>query len=358
MAEYTAKGTLKRDPNEAKKEPPATPEERAARIAEARAKAQAAKAAGGSAPRPAAAQAAPAGEAVEAAPAEFVAAPVAGDGQLRTAKGTLKRDPNEPKKEPPATPEERAARIAEAKAKATAAKQQREAGGGAALQPAAAAAAAANVTAAPASGVTDADRAERRRIFEIVTRPVPGAAPVLRPITTGRAERTPPRGEVEMTEPMQRVDRLVRSALPDIEIETLTSPLDVVFVIQRGDVLKVLQTLRDHEALQMIYLRCISGVDQMDEGLEVVYMLKSLTLGHSAIVKTLLPLRDPVVDSATPLWAGADWLERETAEMFGITFRGHPDPRNLLLDEDMTIHPLLKAHPLAEIELKQGVNVF
>ena len=45
-------------------------------------------------------------------------------------------------------------------------------------------------------------------------------------------------------------------------------------------------------------------------------------------------------------------------EMFGVVCRGHPDPRNLLLDEDMAIHPLLKAHPLAEIELKQGVNVF
>ena len=68
----------------------------------------------------------------------------------------------------------------------------------------------------------------------------------------------------------------------------------------------------------------------------------------------LLPPEDPAVDSITPIWMGADWHERENAEMFGMTFRGHPNPKHLLLDDDMEIHPLLKAHPLAPIELKQG----
>ena len=54
---------------------------------------------------------------------------------------------------------------------------------------------------------------------------------------------------------------------------------------------------------------------------------------------------------------GAEWAEREVREMFGVEFEGHPDPRNLLLDEDLDIHPLLKSHPLAEIELPQGVDV-
>lgn len=361
MAEYTPKGTLKRDPNAPKAELPATPEERAARIAAARARALAAMAAGGTQRPPAAAAAAnPAVAATETAPAPEVVAPTApADGGLRTPKGTLKRDPNAPKAEPPATPEERAARVAAARAKAEAARRAREAGAAAptaGLQPAAAAAAAA-AAARPATE-TDADRAERRRIFEIVTRGVPGAEPVLRPVVVGRAERAPARGEFPLTEQGERTVRLVRAALPDIEIAVLTSPLDPVFVIRREDVLRVLRTLRDHEALDMKYLRCVTAVDHMDEGIEVVYTLKSLTTKLSCIVKTMLPARDPVVDSVTPLWAGANWLEREMMEMFGVVCRGHPDPRNLLLDEDLTIHPLLKAHPLAEVELKQGVNVF
>jgi NADH-quinone oxidoreductase subunit C len=68
-----------------------------------------------------------------------------------------------------------------------------------------------------------------------------------------------------------------------------------------------------------------------------------------------LPADDKVLETATTVWQAANWLERETAEMFGIRFTGHPDPRTLLMPEDMTdVFPLLKSHPFAEIELLQG----
>jgi NADH-quinone oxidoreductase subunit C len=129
-------------------------------------------------------------------------------------------------------------------------------------------------------------------------------------------------------------------------------------VINRTDVLALMERAKTHPSLDMKFLRSITGVDQMAEGIEVVYQLKSLTTKHAVTVKTLLPPDDLVVDSVTSLWAGANWHERELMEMFGVRCAGHPDPRNLLLDEDLTIHPLLKAHPLADVELKQGVNVF
>jgi NADH-quinone oxidoreductase subunit C len=363
MAEYTPKGTLKRDPDAPKTEAASTPEEKAARVAAARERALAAKAAGGT---PSARPAQPAAsevaaEAVAEQPVAAAAPAAPADGQLRTAKGTIKRDPNAPKTEAPATPEERALRLAEAKAKAAAAKAAREAGGGAAaagLQPAAAAAAAANVAAPGPSGESDAERAERRRIFEIVTRGVPGAEPVLRPVVSARAERPPARAEFALSEEMEDTVRYFREGAAGAEIEVLTSPFDVVLVVDRGDLLKVLETGRNHPHLDMKFLRFITGVDLLDEGIEVVYGLKSLTTRRSVLIKTMAPARDPVIDSATSLWGAADWHERELMEMFGVVCRGHPDPRNLLLDEDMTIHPLLKAHPLAEVELKQGVSVF
>ncbi|MBI2760079.1 MAG: NADH-quinone oxidoreductase subunit C [Chloroflexi bacterium] len=362
MAEYTDKGTLKRDPNAPKTEAAATPEEKAARVAAARERALAARAAGGTvAARPAQPAAADVAAAATTEQPVAAAAPAApADGQPRTAKGTIKRDPNAPKTEAPATPEERARRLAEAKAKAAAAKAAREAGGGTAagLQPAAAAAAAANVAAPGPSGESDADRAERRRIFEIVTRGVPGAEPVLRPVVSARAERPPARAAFALSEPMEDIVRYFREGAPGVEIEVLTSPFDVVLVVDRGDLLTVLETGRNHPHLDMKFLRFITGVDLLDEGIEVVYGLKSLTTRRSAIIKTIAPARDPVIDSASSLWGAANWHERELMEMFGVVCRGHPDPRNLLLDEDMTIHPLLKAHPLAEVELKQGVNVF
>lgn len=355
MAEFTAKGTLKRDPDAPKTQPAATPEEKAARIAEARAKALAAKAAGGSAAARPAAVAAAAAPAEESAAPVVAAAPVA-DGVQRTAKGTIKRDPNAPKTQAPATPEERAARLAEAKAKAAAAKAEREAGGGAAagLQPGAAAAAQAAVV---QTGPSDALSAERRRIFDIVTRPVPGAESLLRPIVHGK-ERVPARQEFTISEQMEDTVRFFRDGLRGVTIEVESSPLDVVLVVDRADLLKLMLHAKHSSKLDMKLLRFISGVDQLEDGIEITYGLTSLTTRRRCLVKTRAPLTDPVVDSVTGVWKAAEWHERETREMFGVEFRGHPDPRNLLLDEDMTIHPLLKAHPLQELELKQGVNVF
>ena len=64
------------------------------------------------------------------------------------------------------------------------------------------------------------------------------------------------------------------------------------------------------------------------------------------------------VPSATGVWPAANWLERETAEMFGVRFNGHPDPRTLLMPEDMDdTFPLRKGHPLAVIEVLQGESM-
>ena len=75
-------------------------------------------------------------------------------------------------------------------------------------------------------------------------------------------------------------------------------------------------------------------------------------------VKTRLPNEDLTAPTATAVWRAANWLERETAEMFGVRFEGHPDPRTLLLPDDMDdTFPLRKEHPLAEIEVLQGEGV-
>jgi NADH-quinone oxidoreductase subunit C len=78
----------------------------------------------------------------------------------------------------------------------------------------------------------------------------------------------------------------------------------------------------------------------------VVYVLTNTATGERLVVKTFVNDPDPAVPSAVPLWKGADWLEREVYDMFGITFPGHPDLRRILMPEEFTAFPLRKDYPL------------
>jgi NADH-quinone oxidoreductase subunit C len=105
----------------------------------------------------------------------------------------------------------------------------------------------------------------------------------------------------------------------------------------------------------MDYLRSLHGVDQQPDGFDVVYLLHSYQHNHGVEIKTRVPLGDPRVASVTPIWKGANWHERETRDLYGVVFDGHPDLRPLLMPEDLIdVHPHRKDYPLAEIEIVQG----
>ncbi len=78
----------------------------------------------------------------------------------------------------------------------------------------------------------------------------------------------------------------------------------------------------------------------------VVYVLLSTATGQRLVVKTWVNDPDPRLPSATPLWKGANWLEREVYDMYGVVFDGHPDLRRILMPEEFTAHPLRKDYPL------------
>ncbi|MFQ6132054.1 MAG: NADH-quinone oxidoreductase subunit C [Armatimonadota bacterium] len=111
--------------------------------------------------------------------------------------------------------------------------------------------------------------------------------------------------------------------------------------VEREAVLDVCRWLRTHQEAQCDYLACLSGVDR-EEAIEVVYHAYSLRHHHMIVIKTSAPKDDCWLPSVTPVWKAANWHERETAEMFGVRFRGHPDPRYLLLPEGWRGHPLRK----------------
>jgi len=125
---------------------------------------------------------------------------------------------------------------------------------------------------------------------------------------------------------------------------------DTIVYVRRDALLQVLAWLRDTPDQRYDYLVDITAVEYRDRErpLEVVYSVRSLERRVDLRVKVELDAEaDLVVDSVVPLWRGADWLERETFDMFGISFRGHPDLRRILMWETYAEgYPLRKDFPL------------
>jgi NADH-quinone oxidoreductase subunit C len=125
---------------------------------------------------------------------------------------------------------------------------------------------------------------------------------------------------------------------------------DTIVHVERGRTHDVLAWLKATPGQEFDYLTDITAVDYRDpeRALELVYQLRSLT--RKADLRLKVPLdkaADLEVESVWDLWKGADWLEREVYDMFGITFTGHPDLRRILMwDTYAEGYPLRKDFPL------------
>ncbi len=109
--------------------------------------------------------------------------------------------------------------------------------------------------------------------------------------------------------------------------------------IDRERLVAVCRFLRDQLGFDLLV--CISGVDMLDH-LETVYHLRSIGRNQLLQLKVRVDAEKPEVDSIVSVWPTANWLERETYDMYGIRFTGHPDLRRMLLDDDFEGYPLLK----------------
>jgi NADH-quinone oxidoreductase subunit C len=90
----------------------------------------------------------------------------------------------------------------------------------------------------------------------------------------------------------------------------------------------------------------VQGYAGGETRMQVFARVTNITGQFGVTIKTDVPDDDPVVDSWIPVFAGANWHERETHEMFGISFAGHPDLRNIYLPTDFEGHPMRKDFPL------------
>jgi NADH-quinone oxidoreductase subunit C len=112
----------------------------------------------------------------------------------------------------------------------------------------------------------------------------------------------------------------------------------------------VLTFLKTDASLQFIFLTDLTAVHYPDQEKQigVIYHLHSLTTNTRIRIKVFLSLDDLHIPTATTLWEGANWMERETYDFFGVIFDAHPDLRRILNVDDMTVFPMRKEFPLED----------
>jgi NADH-quinone oxidoreductase subunit C len=124
-----------------------------------------------------------------------------------------------------------------------------------------------------------------------------------------------------------------------------------VATVPAADYHEVVRFCRDEPELACDFCDFTGGVD-LGDGFEVVTHLTSSEHRHGIRVKVRLPAEEPAIQTVSDLFPTCDWHERETMEMFGIRFEGHPQPTKLLLAEPFEGYPLRKDFPLMSREVK------
>jgi NADH-quinone oxidoreductase subunit C len=120
-------------------------------------------------------------------------------------------------------------------------------------------------------------------------------------------------------------------------------------VAPRERLLALLTTLKEKLGFDLLVdITCVDYLHFRDarDRFGLVYLLANTQNNQRITVRTFVNDPEPSVPSAVPLWEGANWLEREVWDMFGIRFQGHPDLRRILLPEEFTAFPLRKDYPL------------
>lgn len=136
--------------------------------------------------------------------------------------------------------------------------------------------------------------------------------------------------------------------------EKITSPSEpfglLTFEVAVEDIHEVLSFLKNDSFLKFNFLTDITAVHypEKEKALAVVYHIHSLVNNVRVRIKVFLPVANPAIPTATTLWDGANWMERETFDFYGIQFTGHPDLRRILNVDDMTVFPMRKEYALED----------
>ena len=122
-----------------------------------------------------------------------------------------------------------------------------------------------------------------------------------------------------------------------------------VFTVNKEKIHEVLSFLKSDPEFNFHFLTDLTGIQTADEKhLGVIYHLHNMPKNYRIRVKTFFHITHPEIPTAVDLWAGANWMERETYDFFGVKFKGHPNLKRILNVDEMDIFPLRKEYPLED----------
>jgi NADH-quinone oxidoreductase subunit C len=154
-----------------------------------------------------------------------------------------------------------------------------------------------------------------------------------------------------MTEKLREFVEKIKAKNAGWATEVVEAHDEVTIIVPRESIFDVCSFLRDQNGFDLLADVC--GADrgpEEDPRFEVNYHLFSTKHHNRLRLKVLLSEDDPHVATVTTLWKTADWHERETFDLFGVIFDGHPDLRRILLPSDFDGHALRKDYPLRGYE--------
>lgn len=152
-----------------------------------------------------------------------------------------------------------------------------------------------------------------------------------------------------MKDSLLQITESLKSAFPGAVLDVSDYQGDVLVLVDKNVISSLLRSMHDDH--HFVYLADIIATDRFtsEDRFEVIYNLVSLRDRTRIFIKTRCAEDHPVLPTATTIWEGANWHEREAYDMFGIRFEGHPDPRRIYMPEDFEYFPLRKEFPLLGI---------
>lgn len=137
----------------------------------------------------------------------------------------------------------------------------------------------------------------------------------------------------------ESIIEIIKSSFPALQTEIPADNSLIIIHVAKKDILSLCKFLK--ETLSYDFLQFLTCIDRTDK-LEIQYHIYSYDNKNKVIIKSNVERTAGKIASVAGIWETANWHERETYDLFGVVFEGHPNLKRILLEEDFSGHPLLK----------------